>query len=246
MGQLIKNSDAHPETSTIDGSVTTEDLTQTKTWHDCVTGNADMDDGFEDLDWSFVAVMIWGSLNATNKWRRCGRSILLFDTSELPDVCTITSATLQVYGNSKNDGLPCTPNICIYSSNPAANNALQASDHVTFGNTELSNIIAYGDWVVDAWNTFTLNAAGRALISKTGVTKLGFRNANYDVADELDPNNHDPQWKSNSDSYLSIRSADRVGFEPIFTVNYTTDLPAGQGSGQGIFTARKYIWSGGN
>jgi hypothetical protein len=134
----------------------------------------------------------------------------------------------------------------VYASNPAANDALQASDFATLGNTELSNIIAYADFAIDGWNTFTLNAAGRAAISKTGVTKLGLRNANYDVADELDPNNHDPAWRSNNDSFIVVRSADYASYEPIFTVNYTTDLPAGQGSGQGIFIARRNIWSGGN
>ena len=241
MGQIIVNPDAHVETSTVDGSVEHDDLSASLSWHQIVTAaGSDHDDDSTSMS----CVMLWASAGVANKWRRCSRVIMLFDTSSIPDDATVSSATLQVYGRSKFDGLPCTPDVCVYASNPTSDDDLINTDYATLGTTELSNVITYGAFDAAGWNTFTINGAGLALINKTGITKFGLRNANYDVADELDPNNHDPTWNGNNDSFLVVSTAEEAGEEPILTVNYTEGGGAGGSSSQGAYFARRMVWRG--
>lgn len=115
-------------------------------------------------------------------WRLNTRSIFLFDTSALPDDAIISSAVLSFYGESKSDGLSATPNINVYSANPASDVALVGADYSTCGSTPFCDTpVTYAGWSTSGYNDFTLNATGIAAISKTGLTKLSLRNAAYDV-----------------------------------------------------------------
>jgi len=239
MGQLIVG-------STIDAELTHNDLSTTKTFHDLVVG---VGTDIEDDGHSYSNVMLWASTVAA-KWRMIRRVGYVFNTSAIPDDKIIDSATLQVYGWSKNDGLPCTPNVCLYAFTPASEAVLVIADYAEFGTVELSNLVTYAAWPSGgspAWVTFTLNAAGLALINKTGNTCIGTRNASFDVADELDPNNHDPTWRSNNDSFLLSygRNGETLPSEgPIFTVNYSDAPVPPSGSGDGSYFARKVAWQG--
>jgi hypothetical protein len=237
MGQLVVY-------ATTDAELTHNDLSTTKTFHELVTGTGT---SIESGGHSYSAVMLWASTVST-KWRMIRRVGMVFNTAALPDVCTITGVTLTAKCWAKNDGLPCTPNACLYEFSPASEVTLAATDYALFGNVELSDTITYASWPDDGSRvTFTLNAAGRALINKTGNTCLGTRNANYDVADELDPGNHDPTWKSNNDSFLlmygRLGEAGDVADGPILTIDYTIPTPVV--SGIGVYSVKMTAQRGG-
>ena len=205
--------DADPETTSVDGPVwQTTDAGDTFA-NLCAAAGTNSDDDY------------WGdgigitSHTDLNKWKIVSRTIVLFDTSSLPDNCTITSAVVSVCGYRKTDTLNITPDINIYSSAPASNTALASGDFDSLGSTPFCDTpITYANWDDDdGWNTFTLNAAGLAAISKTGITKFGFRNANYDVAGVT------PAWSSNKVATILFYLAD-LGVStaiPKLTVYYT-------------------------
>ncbi|MBA7704726.1 hypothetical protein ES703_113544 [subsurface metagenome] len=112
------------------------------------------------------------------------RAIMLFDMS-VAIGHTVAIATLHIWGLDKEDNADKVPWLAVFSSNPASNITLIPADHLTLGDTLLSDIIAYPDFDAAGWNIFTLNAAGIALINAAlgadGIVKLGFREARYDA-----------------------------------------------------------------
>ncbi len=143
----------------------------------------------------------------TGAYTFLSRLIFTFDTSGITDTDTIDSATLSLYGSAKNDqfSMATPPNIDVYASTPAANNDLQASDYGQIGSTSLSGApISYANWSIIAYNDFALNATGLANITKTGVSKFGTRNANYDVSGT------DPAVTNASDEDLRNYMADQA------------------------------------
>ena len=138
-------------------------------------------------------------------WQFLYRSIFLFDTSSLTSSATISDAVLSLYGYSKSDILNINPNIDIYTSSPASNNNLQASDFTKIGTiSQTGSAIPYYNFITYRYNDFTFNATGRGNISKTGISKFGARNANYDVSGST---------PSTSYGYSAIRGyfADQTG-----------------------------------
>ena len=90
-----------------------------------------------------------------------------------------------------------------------------ASDYATLGSIPLSSPITHDDWVLTAWNDFILNAAGLAAIVKGGITKLGTRNPEYDVAGVA------PSWAVYASAVIASRSAeDFSGHKPKLVVTY--------------------------
>ncbi len=119
------------------------------------------------------------------KWRALIRALFLFNTSSLPPDCIILHAIFSLWGYAKNDPLQIAPNVNIYSTDTAYNTTLVPSDYARVGSIPLCDTpITWADWIIadPHWNNFVLNAAGRAAISKTGMTKIATRNANYDVS----------------------------------------------------------------
>lgn len=115
------------------------------------------------------------------EWKAILRGIMLFDTSVIPDDTNITGATLYLYGSGKFNGA--SPSTNIYAASPASDTVLVAGDYANVSSVPFCDTaIAYADWISTGFNTFNLNAAGLAAISKTGKTKFSIRNANYDVA----------------------------------------------------------------
>ncbi len=119
----------------------------------------------------------------TNQWNQLVRSIFLFDTSSLGAGATISAATLSLFGTSKQDDHANTPNIDIYTSTPGSNTTLADSDFGQLGSTsQTGSPTTYASFSTSAYNNFVFNATGLGNISKTGISKFGARNANYDVA----------------------------------------------------------------
>ncbi|MBA7713106.1 hypothetical protein ES703_122104 [subsurface metagenome] len=169
-----------------------------------------------------MEVSFTSHIDEAGKWTWLSRGIMLFDTSSIPNDAAIFSAILSLYGLAKYDMNSATPNINIYSSNPGSNIALVGTDWATLGSIPFCNTpIAYADWNIGVYNDFILNAAGLAAISKTGISKFGIRNANYDVV-AVEPNN----IVGSKISLLRCWTADKgIAYAPKLVVTYLSPPP---------------------
>ena len=227
--------DAHPETSSVDGSVWQDDSGSPASWATLIaqggTGGLDTDNG---------RYVYFASGSSSNQWAFMERPVFLFDTSSLPDDAVISAATLSLYpipGGEKGDTLGVSPDINVYSSAPALNTSLAGGDFDSLGATAFSTAITYANWTAGAYKDFALNASGIAAISKTGVSKFGARNANYDVAAVA------PTWSATKYALLGICMAEYgSGYKPKLVVTYTsgeTKTSSDSGSGADSITLRE-------
>lgn len=222
--------DVHVETTSVDGIV--RQVLSDMTWAAMRDGA-----GTSASDTSVISGITMDSSGWALHWNGMCRGIIVIDTSALPDTAIITGATLSLYGQAKRDDNNWQPNINIYSAAPASNTSLAAGDYNSLGTTAYATAITYNNWSITGYNTFTLNSTGLAAISKTGVSKFGVRNANYDVA------NNDPAWDGEQFSELSWYAADKgVGYKPTLLVTYTEistpEITSNAASNIGQTTAR--------
>ena len=152
----------------------------------------------------------------SNQWERLGKSIFLFDTSSLTASATISDAVLSLYGFSKGDESSNTPNLDIYAATPANTNTLANGDFTQVGAvSQTGSPITYANFSTAGYNDFTFDATGRGNISKTGISKFGARNANYDVAATA------PTWGSNKTMLINVYFADNASNKPKLVITYT-------------------------
>lgn len=177
--------DPTPETTTFDGWARRYDDPADNTWdeiHDNA-GNGAADDG------SGITNLLHG-YTANNLYINLIRCIYLFDTSAIPDSDTISAATLSIYGSGVDDSSWNNADISanIYQVTPSSTVTIATSDY----NLANWSSVAGCDTSIDAtaWAAgapgyfdFELNATGLALLSKTGVSKLGMREATFDAPD---------------------------------------------------------------
>lgn len=169
------------------------------------------------------------STSVDNEWNDLRRIIFVFDESDLAPGAVVSATQLSLYGSVKVDNLSITPDTNVYASAPASNVALVNGDFDSFGTTALSTAITYTNWKITDpfWNDFAFNAAGIVIVQAAAdgdtVVKLGTRNANYDVAEELDPGNHAPNWTSELACYCnSYMTEQGAGFKPKLVITYET------------------------
>jgi hypothetical protein len=213
--------DPDPETTTVDGNVYMNRAADSgMNWVTLIsqaTGEGKSDASTND--WAFN---ILHGQTLADTWRRCARSIFLFDTSALSSEATITAAVLSLYGTQKNDDNNATPDLDIYTVSPASNTSIALSDYGSFGSTsQTGSPIAYASMSATGYNDFTLNATGRGNVNKTGISKFGARNANYDVAAVT------PNAVVNASSNLFVNFADISGTstDPKLVVSYEILVP---------------------
>lgn len=169
-----------------------------------------------------ILYVLWEDGITPGTWDWLVRSITLFDTSALTASATISAGVLSVSGYSKSNDDLASPNIDIYTSTPASNTTVADSDFAQIGSVSQTGApISYSGFSTVAYNDFTFNSTGRGNVSKTGVSKFGLRNSNYDVAATPPPN------LSIGQSYLTFYASDYAGTssDPKLVVTYT--LPAG-------------------
>ena len=201
--------------TTVDGWVNGVDAGNA-TWANLIARTGD---NYDDSDATGTLIHIDASVESA-KWTMLKRGIFLFTTSSLPDDATIDAAVLSVNGYEKSDGLSVTPDMNVYASTPASNTALANGDFSQLGSTAFATAVGYSSWNDAGYTALTFNSTGRAAISKTGISKFGIRNANYDVAASA------PSW-SNSESYIRIYYSDQTGTtaDPKLVVTYNSILP---------------------
>lgn len=157
----------------------------------------------------------------SNQYQFLCRSGYTFDTSDLTSSATISSAVLSIYGSGKSNALG-SPGLDIVAFTPAATNDIAAADYAQFGTTVYATK-AYADFSTSAYNDFTLDANGRANISKTGISKFG-ATLTWDTA-----NSFTGAWASGAISTFQAYFADQTGTsnDPKLVVTYT--LPTASG-----------------
>jgi hypothetical protein len=153
------------------------------------------------------------------------RAFCLFDASAIGDADTITAAVLDFFhvstdfANGDNDG---DDYISLNASSPATNTNLITADYSQVGGVEYGSAPDFGSLTSGAYNTVTLTAAGRELVSKTGVSKFVLREG------------HDFEDSAVADvNEAKFSSADHPGTsqDPKLTVTYTA---AGGSDGLGV------------
>jgi hypothetical protein len=167
--------DAHVESSTVDGRVRRSSVSETWATIRAAAGNASGDSG---TDGGGAQIQ---SAATTDRWQFLERFICLFDTSPIADAHAISGATLSTYGRVKENSIGNAINMNVYLSSPASDTALIDADFTTLGTTAQATAISYASYNTGAYNAFTLNATGLGNISKTGISKFGFRNETYDA-----------------------------------------------------------------
>lgn len=208
--------DPHPETSTVDGRVVQSG--SNATWATIRDGAGD--GARDDFDGSENIITV-NTGTTTDRFSMMIRSIFLFDTSSITAPATISDAVFSIYGHTKSDTLSASPTVNIYSSNPASNTALAAGDFDGLGTTAYCDTaITYAGYALLDYNNFSFNATGIAAIAKTGISKFGLRNANYDVA------NSAPTWVYDAVSRLNAYFSDFSGTssDPKLVVTYSTSI----------------------
>lgn len=185
----------HPETTSCDGRVFRNN--PGGTWADIRDGA-----GNTASDNATAANMVFISSSATtNRWNAIVRSHFGFDTSAIDDSETIDSAVMSLWLLALEDAF--TESAVLCASTPASATGLVAGDYANFGTMRYSSDVAISALSINQYNDWTLNSAGLAAISKTGVTSLGLR-----LAGDID--NAEPSWLSNTNSRINGNYAENA------------------------------------
>jgi len=224
MSTLTVYPDAHPETTSVDGGVWEGGGVPGLSWANMRTATGDI--AYDSVTEYSVALI--AAHASSNMWKTLGRGIFLVDTSELPNNCYISAAIFSVYGHSKANtlGLSGTDfKINVFDAQPASNTALVAGDFDSLGSIAYCDTpITYDDFSITGYNDFVFNTVGLDAINRTGITKLGIREAYFDVAGNT------PTWASGEKNiYLYAYHADNTGTtkDPKLVITYV----GGEGHG---------------
>lgn len=151
------------------------------------------------------------------------RGGLFFDTSALPNGCAIISATLTLTIASSYTGVAFDLTLVSGADFGAS---LVAGD---FGDL-LDDITSYGavsttGWSIDTAADITINAAGLATISKTGVTKWGLRSSR-DISDTTPKLNGESSYNEEIQVWTSEEAESGDGsYRPKLVITYTDFIP---------------------
>ena len=106
------------------------------------------------------------------------RIFYIFDTSSLPDTCTITNATMSVRVRAAHYFQPNAGQCGLYLYEGTQAENTTAADFDSFNSTLLSDDFtnwSFANFSDTDYSTITMNTSGLAIINKTGVTKLCLR-----------------------------------------------------------------------
>lgn len=203
---LTKYPDPDPETNTVDGYVGYRP--SETSWAVIRAGAGDICD---DSHGAGTAISFTVG-SAQYLYEALYRAILLFDTSALTNLAIITATTLSTYSLGS---LP----FGLVLSTPASNTGLINSDFASLGSTLQSDSYVSGGDGSYGEALITLNSTGRGNISKTSITKLGFRC-------QADIDNSAPSDNPGTTVSTYIRYSENGGATiPKLTITYS--LPSG-------------------
>lgn len=223
--------DASSGSTTVDGYVRRNGVNET---YATIKAGAGTNSGTTGTAGSFFATQ---STTTSNQFQANLRSIFTFDTSDITDGATIDSATFSLYGSSKGNDLnwsAADASLAVVGVSPANNNDIANADYGNFGSTRFATDLAQASISTTGYNDISLNASGLAIISDTGITKLGVRSA-------ADLDTASPGWVS--DKYTNVNGvfADTAGTtsDPKLVVNYTA---GGTPPPTGYMTTSTKMW----
>lgn len=220
----------NPSASAIDGAVgARENSADYDAAHDATDGLVADDTG------QHLTALIGVGVNfrqTSARWQ-IDRGVIGFPTGSLPDVITVTSATVDLYRDDDTDCLVLLVSdtdedtmFIVHSDDIASETAIGTADYDKVGDavdnpTRLSDTLEMNDLTDDAFNTWTLNSTGEAFINTTGNTMLGLRISADDGTD--------PGWTTNERNSWGPCSSRVSGTskDPLLTVNFT------EGGGEG-------------
>lgn len=208
--------DPDPETTTVDGTVWRNVEPGGESWGTIRTGTAtNSGDSATTLAQIYIR-----SNGSTDLWDFMGRAITLFDTSPIADTDTIDSSTYSIYNGATAISDNFNLAVSMVTTTPASNTSLATGDMTNFGTTKQATDIDLTGISSNAYFDFTLNATGLTNISKTGVSKFGFR---FDK----DNDNSAPTWAASTNGGWpsgTLSSADATGTseDPKLVVNSTS------------------------
>ncbi len=211
--------DAHPETTSVDGLLARNGPNDT--WANARGGNGTSADDTTADSWNVCL----GTLTLANNWYYFYRAIFTFDTSALPDAAIISAAVLSIYGTSKYDDSSWALAFGLVQGISASNTALAASDfQANTYTTRFATDISYAGYSITGYNDFTLNATGKAAISKTGVSKFCLKHS-------ADIDNVAPTWAAGrtfgAHNYMAEQG---TGYKPKLVVTYVVGQAVGGGA----------------
>ncbi len=188
-----------------------------ETWAAIRDGNGNQED---DTTTTSLNASLLEASSTTDRWRSLWRGVFVFPMAGIPVGSTVDSATFQFFVNGKGDGNGGSHQIALIDGASASDSALAVSDYQTQGTTKQATNLTVAGISTSAYNTWTLNATGFALLEASlgGFAKLGLRL-------EADRANSEPTWGSSELSRI-FGEFDGSGNEPILTIDYTP-APAG-------------------
>ncbi|MCK9370818.1 hypothetical protein M0R04_12990 [Candidatus Dojkabacteria bacterium] len=220
MATLTVYPDANPETNTVDATIS-ENTDET-------LANKIAAASGTSVNPSSTSLYVYLESNATSQhYAYLQRTILLFDTSALPTGATISAAKLGLYVVTSADGLT-GQTFNIVSSAPASNNDVVVGDYDSLGTTKFSSDINVGGQTTSAYLEISLNAAGIATISDSGITKLGLRLTSDGLGGSV-------TWAASQTTILQVNSADGTN-KPYLEITYSTGIAYSMDCTVGAFT----------
>jgi hypothetical protein len=159
--QAAASPDEAPFYSTLDGYISQSDVSY--------SGAHDAPTGVVVSGTNALSVGQTGSA-AYTVWR----GVLFFDTSSLPDDCTISSAVLSLYGHDDDSTVDFDITVVDGSM---LDEPLVAADYGLLKNQTVSGGSFNTSDFQYSYNDIPLNETGMAWISKTGTTKFGLRSS---------------------------------------------------------------------
>ena len=218
---LVVYPNAHVESTSVDGYV---GRGASSSWADLRGGAGTIaNDSDQWAYWAQIVGARDGDLNWT--WNGLIRGIALFDSSALGAGATISAVVASLYITTVwADGV-WGSGYNWYTSTPASNIALQASDYAQLGVTAQADAAnSYAGVTLNAYNHTTFNAVGRGHVV-VGISKFGIRDATYDAA------NVEPEQQAGEGEYaigIYGRAADYAGTtsDPKLTITYTPGAPS--------------------
>jgi len=181
--------DANPETNSCDGYV--ECANAALSWAGLLAASGTSVD-----DTATFSNLVWvAAFSTTSLWNRLNRSHVYFDTSSLTDTVTAASTSYDCSGFVGSDGLAISPSFNVVKSTSSGTTSLATSDYLTLETTRLSDSpVAYHSGSPRVRSSVTFNAAGRASVNMSGLSRYVW------IMDEYDVGGSAPAW-SNSTTY---------------------------------------------
>lgn len=157
----------------------------------------------------------------TNQWNTLDRTVVIFDTSSIPDTDTISAATLSIMGYSKVDNLSQTLNVTSYTASSLTNLVTGDFAVANHGSTKFATGVTVTAFSTSAYTDFTLNASGIANIDKDSLS-TGDTLSKFSFRFESDIDNSAPTWVSTQQAFVGFRLAETTGSteDPVLTVTH--------------------------